>query len=329
MPDLILDDFKSDLNRLKKLLSFMELVRSFTALQAPDVAGDDFAERSKALHALSKDCHGDFLILSGAIVLYLGGRFEYFVRERFEDACDDIAGKCVKFSNMPKPMQENLIKLTAEVMLSPRKYGHGEKGVESFVKNLAANMCADNGLADVNRKCLSITMDNMRPDLVRDLFKRIGLDDIWKLVGEQAAVKAHFAIAQSDAATSKTKEYLNEVMDIRNAIAHPSANVQWPDVSKVSDIIKFFEVIAPVLCDVISVHESVQTDHKIIAAGAKVDQGAIQQTPAALENPLAADLLAAPQTHLTGDASSQQPAVEQIAVEQQKTAANSAQQPGA
>lgn len=73
MPDLILDDFKSDLNRLKKLLSFMDMVRSFTAFQVPDVAGDDFTERTRALHALSKDCHGDFLILSGAMVLYLGG----------------------------------------------------------------------------------------------------------------------------------------------------------------------------------------------------------------------------------------------------------------
>lgn len=191
-------------------------------------------------------------------------------------------------------MQENLIKLTAEVMLSPRKYGHGEKGVESFVKNLAANMKADNGLADINRKCLSITMDNMRPDLVRDLFKRIGLDDIWKSVGEQAAVKAHFAIAQSDAASSKTREYLNEVMDIRNAIAHPSANVQWPDVSKVSDFIKFFEVIAPVLCDVISVHESVQTDHK---ANAAAEAAAAQTAQSAPPAPAAPQLPPAPVTN--------------------------------
>ena len=268
MPDLILEDFKKDLNRLKKLLNFIDSVRAFSARQAPQVAGDDFAEHSKALHTLSKECHGDFLILSGAIVLYLGGRFEYFVRERFEEGCDNIAGKCVKFSNMPKPMQENLIKLTAEVMLSPRKYGHGEKGVESFVKNLAANMGADQGLTDVNRRCLSITTDNMRPDLVRDLFKRIGLDDIWKSVGEQAAVKAHFALAQSDAATARTKEYLNEIMDTRNQIAHPSANVQWPDISKVSKFITFFELIAPVLSDVVSVHESVQTDHKAAAAQA-------------------------------------------------------------
>jgi HEPN superfamily RiboL-PSP-like protein len=276
MADLVLDDFKSDLNRLKKLLSFMEMVRSFTAINVPDIAGDDFTERSKGLHASSKDCHGDFLILSGAMVLYLGGRFEFFVRERFEEACDDIAGKCVRFLNLPKPMQDNLIKLTAEVMLSPRKYGHGEKGVESFVKNLAANMSADNGLADINRKCLSITTDNMRPDVVRDLFKRIGLDDIWKSVGEQAAVKAHFALAQSEAASAKTREYLNEVMDIRNAIAHPSANVQWPDISKVSNIIEFFEVIAPVLCDVISVHESVQTDHKA-AATAEAQRASVEQ----------------------------------------------------
>ena len=240
----------------------MDTVRSFTQIQIPEVAGDEFIERSISLHASSKDCHGDFLILSGSMVLYLAGRFEYFVRERFEAACDDIAGKCVKFSNMPKLMQENLIKLTAEVMQSPRKFGHGDKGVEAFVRNLAANMCASNGFENVNSSCLSITMDNMRSDVVKDLFKRIGLDDIWKLVGEQAAVKAHYSIAQSDAASAKTREYLNDVMELRNAIAHPSANVQWPNVSKVSDIIEFFEVIAPVLCDVISVHESVQIDHK-------------------------------------------------------------------
>lgn len=267
MPDVILEDFKKDLLRLKKLLGLLEGLRGFTATTVPTVVVDLYAERGKALHTSATDCHTDLVILSGAIVLYLGGRFEFFVRERFEAACDGIAEKCNQFSNLPKSMQENMVKMTAEVMLNPRKYGHGPSGVESFVRNLAANLAATAGLCDVNRRCLSITTENMRPDLVRDLFKRIGLDDIWKIIGEQAAVKAHFAITQSEQATAKTREYLNEIMDTRNAIAHPSANVQWPDISKVKDYIDFFETIAPVLSDVVSLHQTVHTDHKANSAG--------------------------------------------------------------
>lgn len=279
MSDEILEDFKNDLNRLQKILSFMELIQTFTTLQLPDSDGTTERDTINSIHNLSRQCHSDFLVVSGAIVLYLGGRFEYFVRERFEQASAEIASKCNKFCEMPKAMQQNLIKLTAEVMLSPRKYGHGDRGVESFVKILANNLGADQGIAAINHKCLSITTENMRPDIVRDLFKRIGLDDIWKAIGEQAAIKSYFAIAQSDAATAKAREVLNDVMELRNQIAHPSASVTWPAIPKVRSYIEFFHVIAPVLSDVVSVHESVQKDHRSAGGATEAANGPSNESP--------------------------------------------------
>ncbi|MCR9294969.1 MAG: HEPN domain-containing protein [bacterium] len=254
--DLILQDFQDDLAKVKKILAFLQEIRSFRATAKPDSPVDPFAAQACGLHDGINGCHADLVMLSGALVLYLGGRFEYFVRERFEQACDIIANKCNRFADMPKVMREQLIQLTAAVMSEPRKYGHGDKGVESFIKNLAANMAANNGVTNINRQCLSITYENMRPPTLRTLFERIAAKDIWQSIAEQACMRTHLGTSSVPEAKSAAMKYLNNFMDLRNQIAHPSTNFSWPDVSKVEEYIAFFEVLGRAISDVVELHET-------------------------------------------------------------------------
>jgi len=253
--DILLQEFQKDLARLGRLLQLIDQVRSYAGLPARVTSGDEFHDHACTLHASASSCHADLVVLAGSTVLYLGGRFEYFVRERFEQLCVAIAAKCKTFKDLPSEMRQNLIGMTAEVMASPRKYGHGEKGVESFIGNLATNLKATTGLADINSRCLSITYENMRSTTLKELFERIAAKEVWTMVSEQATVKAHFETLQSTDAKNKVTKYLDEFMDIRNTIAHPSANVQWPDVTKVQEYIGYFEVVSSALAEVIGVYE--------------------------------------------------------------------------
>src|SRR5947207_6445581 len=110
-------------------------------------------------------------ILTGTLLLYLAGRLENFVKETFEDLCDGLVSECGDFTHLPKPMQENLVRFTAEVIASPRKFGHAENGVIAFVNTLADNLNR-RPLNGVNSKCLSITTENMWPDTLNEMFVR-------------------------------------------------------------------------------------------------------------------------------------------------------------
>lgn len=254
--DLLLDEFKSDLTRLKKLQSLIAMLDGFRAHSKPTAMADPFQTHAASIHDAIAASHADLLVLTGAMVLYLAGRFEFYVRERFELACEAIGLKSASLDHLPKPMKDNLIHMTAEVMLNPRKYGHAERGVEAFVRRLAANMTATDGVKDINRECLSVTTENMRPSVLKDLFERAGCKDIWQTISEQACVRTHFGAHQVTEAKSKCMKYLNDFMDVRNKIAHPSNNVEWPALTKVSEYIAFFEVLGKAVSDVIELHET-------------------------------------------------------------------------
>jgi hypothetical protein len=191
-------------------------------------------------------------ILNGVLLLYLAGRFENYVRELFEDLSDTLALGCTTFSHQPKAKQVNLVKYTAEVMANPRKYGHAENGVASFVRTLANNL-DEQPLSGVNSKCLSITSENMWPDTLADMFARIGVKQIWEKIGEQARVQQFWQVDQSDKATRASRKFLTDFMELRNQIAHPSGAITWPGMVETIRHIEFCEVIASTLMDLCSV----------------------------------------------------------------------------
>ena len=207
------------------------------------------------LHEALQAAHAEMPIVNGVLLLYLAGRFENFVRELFEDLCDTIAGECGQFSHLPRQMRQNLTKYTAEVIANPRKYGHAENSVIAFVNIMADNL---NGkpLAGVNSKCLSITTENMWPDTLNDVFSRIGGNEVWKRLGQQAAIQTFFHVDQPDQANKEAQRSLTAFMKLRNQIAHPSGELNWPDLDQTLKHIAFCEVIARSLSEVCSVWAS-------------------------------------------------------------------------
>jgi hypothetical protein len=214
-----------------------------------------FLELAENVHVKSREANVGMVFIPGTIVLYLGGRFEYFIKTVFEELSMSIALKCKKFEYLPKEYKENLIALTSEVIKSPAKYNHGENGVKTFITNLSNNI---NGveITDINTRCLSITSENMRPQILSDLFNRIGAKDIWIKLGHQAKLQTFFETADANKAQKDATKFLNDFMDIRNKVAHPSGSFQWPDTKAVMKHIDYFEVLSRQICDLASVYET-------------------------------------------------------------------------
>lgn len=256
--DYIYQDFVEDIKHLRAVLNLADSLKDFSAqsnepkIEIPD---NKFLELAEIVHSKFREANFGMVFIPGTIVLYLGGRFEYFIKILFEELSMTIALKCKKFEYLPKEYRENLIQFTSEVIKSPAKYKQGENGVKTFITNLSNNV---NGfeITDINTKCLSITSENMRPQILNDLFNRIGAKDIWAKLGHQAKLQAFFETADASKAQKDAIKFLNDFMDIRNKVAHPSGSFQWPDTKTVMKHIDYFEVLGKQICDLASVYET-------------------------------------------------------------------------
>jgi hypothetical protein len=252
--NLVLQDFILDLDRLRRMLELAQRLSAFPSFvfEPEVISNEPLREAVTYLHLTTKDSHSDMPILNGVLLLYLAGRFENFVREVFEDLCDTLAGECAEFSHLPRQMQENLVRYTADVIASPRKYGHAENGVVAFVSTLADNLTG-RPLNGVNSKCLSITSENMWPDTLSEIFGRIGANRVLERLGQQAGLQVFFQVDQPEKVTSETRKFLQRFMELRNQIAHPSGALAWPSMDQTVRHVDFCEATARALADICAV----------------------------------------------------------------------------
>lgn len=245
-----LNDLEQDIDKILSLLNLAENIKEFTSVEIQETSFDTpFLENSKSVYDLARDNHSNFLILNGTLLLAIAGRFESFIRMTFEELCSNAVEMAERFSFLPKEMRENLVKYTAEVISNPRRYGHAEHGVKNFVKVLSDNLLDSEDFSEVNVSCLSITNENMRASVFGDLFKRIGINNIWLKVSEQARLQTFFEAHDREKTRKSAERFLNEIMNKRNEVAHPSSSITWPDNAFVEKSGAFVKVFAVVLID--------------------------------------------------------------------------------
>lgn len=252
-----LPEFHKDLEKVSSLLDMIQILKEYAGIDAvlSSDKNDEYSNFSVTVHDKARENHSNLVLLSGILVLFVSGIFETFVRNSFEELCTNASSMADRFHHLPKKMRENLTKFTAEVMSNPRKYGHADQGIKTFVKTLADNLTDNDELTAINYKCLSITSENMRSQMLSDLFNRVGIKNIWETIGEQAKLKLYFETSDSNNSGNKAKKYLDNFMDIRNKIAHPSPSFNWPDIDYVRESVKYFFVLSQVLIDAIEVQE--------------------------------------------------------------------------
>ena len=253
-----LSEYTQDIDKVLSLLELTSALKEFSGhcgTGSQEDQSDAYSAIAHKLHGLSQNNNANLLVLNGTLLLFMAGRFEIFVRATFEELCINTSVKADKFSHLPKEMRENLISYTAEVIANPRRYGHGDNGVKGFVRVLSENLSDAGKLNDINVACISITSENMRPAILNDLFKRIGISNIWEKVSQQAKLQTFFHTHDSGNAKKESEKFLNELMNERNKIAHPSSSFTWPDHDYVKQAGEFLKTFGIVLIDSIEAIE--------------------------------------------------------------------------
>lgn len=252
----IVKDFEADIQTVLHQIELLETLRKFASIPQEGAVGESaFDVTAKSLHDTVKNVQLGIPLASGTLLLYTCGRFEIMARTIFEDLCQRLVARAGVFARLPKKMQEALPIFTAKVIAEPRKYGHAENGVRAFVTTLASNLEPGAAVTRVNHECLSLTDSNMRADVLAELFSRIGANNLWPQVAAQAALKTHFEDADAAKVEKAARKQLNDLMDLRNKIAHPSGELEWPSLEALKAHISFLLILARTIGELVKVFE--------------------------------------------------------------------------
>jgi hypothetical protein len=247
-----LDQLLKDLTAIDRFLEVETFIGKLSTKQMPDgfetLRSNGLDDREFALLitnglSIAKGARAELPVVTGTLVLYLAGRFESFVKEKIEGAARDIGNKCGQFDRLPEKMRSSLLNQTVEVIKNPRKFGHAENGVRSFVKRLAAGYTSITEAEPVNFECISITESNMRPDVFKEICDRIGFTDAWTHLSTQSNMKLFFGSLDPSTVSRDAQSLLKKIMDDRNSIAHPASSTTFPNAATVSRYVSFIKVL--------------------------------------------------------------------------------------
>ncbi|WP_148228395.1 HEPN domain-containing protein [Rhodococcus jostii] len=255
----MLDDFLADLTRARHLLGLIGDFRSFGS--SSPISGnkpEDVWPEASQLLVRSTTVRTDLPILSGSMVLYLAGRYEFFIRQVVEAAAQEMASRASTYDAMPTNLRSALRANTLNVCQSPKKFGYDDAQSMFLLRQLVDAASDTSGNFTINAEMASITDSNMRPSVMADVLKRVGLLDFWKEVGKQSSIKLFYSEKDEGRCAAQAQASLNSLMELRNQVAHPTASTTFPDYSAVLSNVEYLELLAKVTAEIVNVHLAVQ-----------------------------------------------------------------------
>lgn len=254
--DDVLDEFHADLERAEHLLGLIKDFRAFAAAEAPEEIRSGAVSWAEAvsLQATAALLRTDLPILSGSLLLYVCGRFEFFVREVVTSLADELTAQAPTYADLPAKVQEELRARTLDVAQSPSKYGYSKAASNQLLLNLAQILVLPGvPMTGLSSQVLSITDSNMHSRAVAEIFKRVNISDLWNELGKQAPLKVFLAEGSERRCTVAVMSRLDLIMQERNGVAHPTASTSFPDPDQVLELVEFFQVLSRVMVDVVKV----------------------------------------------------------------------------
>ncbi len=249
-------DFRSDINRARHLLELIKHLRGFGASERPSKQEPKEAGWVEAveLWEAAKERRTDLPLISGSLVLYLAGRFEYFARQVVETVAEEMAESIADYGSLPAVLRKELKTRTLQIAENPRRFGFEETQADLFLLNLARNLEGGESPPSIRINVVSVTDSNLKDRALAELMKRVDLNSFWRDVGKQARVKLFLQTRDDRETTAQAQARLNGIMDQRNQIAHPTASTQFPDPDQVLLMIEYLQVLAEVTAELAQIH---------------------------------------------------------------------------
>jgi RiboL-PSP-HEPN len=240
---ITLNEFQDDVARLLLSLDLLHNVGELPTYPIPEgIEGSEFVKSATELHEFVRANKASILMWPPAIILYVCGRFEYYVKSAVETAAQEIATASTSYNRLPEDMRNNYYRLSIEAINYPRRYGYNAEETARMIKSLSDNLSEDS--IDLDYERITITASNMRSDVVNELFKRIGFGDYWKIVGDNLDCRRHYQTYDNKVVISSVKKELEDMMDLRNSIAHPASGTTLPNLDATRKAILFFRMLS-------------------------------------------------------------------------------------
>lgn len=249
----ILSQFRTDLGRANDLLGLIDSFRQFAASPVARSGGDgDGWPEAARLASIAPQVRTDLPILSGAILLYVCGRFEYFIRELVVAMADELVSRAPSFDKLPERVQQHVRVKSLEVAQNPSKFQHSKAEAEAILVSLAQNLtdASTPGPFTIASRVLTITESNMNPGTLSEVLKRVDVTDLWSELGKQARLRAHLGVRIDKDCSNAAQADLESIMKERNGVAHPTGSTTFPGPDRVREVVDFFGVLAEVIVDV-------------------------------------------------------------------------------
>jgi hypothetical protein len=242
--DVSISEFISDLDKIESLLNLLKSFRLFAGSDVPQLVsvGNPPWIEAVNLKNFSQTARTSLPVLSGSMLLYVAGRFEYFIKQMLESAIYEIATIGRSFDALPNDLKIELRKATIEVARNPQKFRYAESDVNVFLDALVKNIYGVEMV--IKPELILITESNMRADILDELMKRLGFSDFWTDLGKQAEVKIFYSGASDGEAKGRARRDLDGIMSQRNHIAHPTQETEFPEIDKVLGYIKYFKMLS-------------------------------------------------------------------------------------
>ncbi|MBK8080337.1 MAG: hypothetical protein IPK25_08680 [Saprospiraceae bacterium] len=139
-----LDSFHRDLDDVKNTFSVLRTLEELRSIEKPtEENSTPFVVKATELHSLVDTARNGMAKIPGIFILYIGGRFEDFVKTIFEEFAIQFAQKYPNYNSLPSKFQNSIIQDTSLVISSPRKYGFGDIMQKTFIDNLFKNVIND------------------------------------------------------------------------------------------------------------------------------------------------------------------------------------------
>ena len=237
-----LAEFVKDVERVEQLLDLIGVFRDFAGQGTAD------AGNAHKLWVAAQGVRTDLPVLSGSLLLYLCGRFEYFVRELVGTVVDDLVDKANRYEELPDALRKEYLTRGLAINQNPGRFNHTVTSASLLAAELAENLTGKGSLR-IDSRVITITESNMNSETLIDIFRRVGIVKVWETLGKQLPLKKFLNEANDDSCKKAAMARLDDIMSERNKVAHPTAATVFPDVSAVQEIAQYFRILAQILVD--------------------------------------------------------------------------------
>ena len=157
-------------------------------------------------------------------------------------------------SKVPSNLQKALEGKLKKVMASPSRYGFSYEKVSEYLSS-QIEISSRKGLPSDEQRAkayivfdlLVVTDSNLRFDILNQCLKPFCKEWADRVV-QQNSVKEFFGETEDQLCRELLKKQLNNLMDVRNFLAHPiSTNGAFPDGDKIRESVEFLAVLVPAI----------------------------------------------------------------------------------